>query len=389
MIDPVELAQRLIRCASVTPVDAGAQDVLAAELTALGFHVERLTFGGPPDGPVGNLFATLGDGAPHFAFAGHTDVVPIGNPAGWSVDPFAGTIADGQLVGRGANDMKSAIAAFVAAAAGHVARGAPGRLSFIITGDEEGPAQFGTAPVLEWLEARGLVPDFCLVGEPTSARVLGDMVKIGRRGSVNAWINIFGAQGHVAYPDRADNPITRLVAVLADLKARVLDTGSDWFQPSNLEVTDVAVNAGAGNPASNMIPAQASARINIRFNDAHRGADLEAWIRATVAAHAPSTDVTVKISGEAFFTAPGALSAIVADAIAAVTGQPPELSTTGGTSDARFIRRLCPVVEFGLPGATMHKADESVAITDIMALTAIYDGVLQRIYQPVDQWASG
>ena len=379
-VDAIALAQQLIRCASITPADAGAQDVLAAALERLGFRTERLVFGTPPDGPVSNLFATIGSGAPHFAFAGHTDVVPVGDVAAWSVDPFAGVIADGQLVGRGANDMKSAIAAFVAAAAAHVARGAPGRLSLIITGDEEGPASFGTAPMLEWLEAHDLVPDLCLVGEPTSARALGDMIKIGRRGSLNAWITVNGAQGHVAYPDRADNPITRLVAILGELKARSLDAGNDWFQTSNLEVTDVATNGGAGNPATNMIAAQASARLNIRFNDAHRGADLEGWIRETVARHAPSAQVIVKISGEAFFTEPGDFSALVVDAVRDATGRSPELSTTGGTSDARFIRRLCPVVEFGLVGATMHKADESVAVADIAALAAIYDGVLRRVF---------
>ena len=379
-IDPVALAQDLIRCASVTPADAGAQHVLSTTLRGLGFRTETLTFGGPPDGPIDNLFATIGEGRPHFAFAGHTDVVPVGDATAWSVDPFAAVIADGRLVGRGANDMKSSIAAFVAAAAGHVARGFPGRLSLIITGDEEGPASFGTAPMLEWLEANDLVPDLCLVGEPTSVRVLGDMIKVGRRGSLNGWITVNGAQGHVAYPDRADNPITRLVAILAALKGRGLDAGNAWFQPSNLEVTDISVNGGAGNPATNMIVASASARLNIRFNDSHRGADLEAWIRAVVADHAPAADVVVKISGEAFFTEPGALSSLIADAVTEVTGQTPVLSTSGGTSDARFIRRLCPVVEFGLPGATMHKADESVAVADIIALTAIYAGVLRRVF---------
>ena len=380
VVDPVALAQDLIRCASVTPADVGAQAVLAQALTALGFRVEKLTFGGPPDGPVDNLFATIGAGAPHFAFAGHTDVVPVGDAAAWSVAPFAAVVANGRLVGRGANDMKSAIAAFVAAAAAHVARGRPGRLSLILTGDEEGPATFGTAPMLEWLEANDLVPDMCLVGEPTSARILGDMIKVGRRGSITAWITVNGAQGHVAYPDRADNPITRLVAILAALKGRILDEGNAWFQPSNLEVTDLSINDGGGNSATNMIPATASARVNIRFNDSHQGADLAAWIQAVVAAHAPVAAVVVKISGEAFFTEPGAFSALVADAVTAVTGLAPQLSTSGGTSDARFIRRLCPVVEFGLPGATMHRADESVAVADIVALTAIYDGVLARIF---------
>jgi succinyl-diaminopimelate desuccinylase len=377
MTEPVlALAQDLIRCASVTPADAGAQDVLAAALAAMGFEIHRLHLGGPPDGPIENLFATIGSGAPHFAFAGHTDVVPTGDVAAWSVDPFAAEIADGRLVGRGAADMKGAIAAFVGAAGRQIARGLPGRLSLIITGDEEGPATFGTAPMLEWIEARGLVPDLCLVGEPTSAQGLGDTIKVGRRGSLNAWITINGAQGHVAYPHRADNPATRLVAILAALKARHLDDGSDWFDPSNLEVTDISV----GNPATNVIPAQARARLNIRFNDLHHGPDLGAWLRETVAAHAPSADVDIRISGEAFLTEPGAFSDIITAAVHEVTGIAPELSTSGGTSDARFIRRLCPVVEFGLPGASMHKTDESIAVADLAALTDIYDSVLARVF---------
>jgi succinyl-diaminopimelate desuccinylase len=376
LAEPLALATALIRCASVTPEDAGAQDVLAAALEGLGFDVHRLCFGGPPDGPVDNLFATIGSGGPHFAFAGHTDVVPTGDLSGWSTDPFAATLRDGRLIGRGTADMKGAIAAFVTAAVRHVARGAPGRVSFIITGDEEGPATFGTAPLLDWMAARGLVPDACLVGEPTSAAQLGDMLKVGRRGSLNAWITVGGVQGHVAYPQRAANPITPLVAILAELKARVLDEGSAWFQPSNLEVTDI----GVGNPATNVIPAEARARLNIRFNDRHKGKELEAWLREVVARHAPTADVLVRISGEAFFTEPGALSTIVADSIAEVTGLSPELSTSGGTSDARFIRRLCPVVEFGLPGASMHKVDESAAVADIAALAEIYDGVLRRFF---------
>jgi succinyl-diaminopimelate desuccinylase len=373
--DVVALARALVRCASITPADAGAQDVLAESLAALGFAVHRLPLGGPPDGPVENLFATIGSGTPHFAFAGHTDVVPTGDLAGWSAPPFAADIADGFLIGRGAADMKGAIAAFVVAAGRHVARKRPGRLSLIITGDEEGPATFGTNPMLDWLEGEGLVPDFCLVGEPTS-QVLGDTIKIGRRGSINAWITVNGAQGHVAYPHRADNPISRLVAILAELKARVLDEGNAWFQPSNLEITDISV----GNPATNVIPAQARARLNIRFNDGHCGADLESWIRAIVTAHAPSAHVDIQISGEAFLTPPGTLSGLVAAAITEVTGRVPELSTTGGTSDARFIRRLCPVVEFGLPGASMHRVDESVALADLAALADIYDGVLRRAF---------
>ena len=373
-IDVLALARELIRCPSVTPADAGAQDVLAAALAGLGFAVTQLTFGEAPDGPIANLFATIGDGAPHFAFAGHTDVVPTGE--GWSVDPFAASVADGKLIGRGAADMKGSIAAFAAAAERHIARNRPGTLSLIITGDEEGPATFGTAPLLDWMEAHGHAPDMCLVGEPTSARVLGDTIKVGRRGSLNAWLTINGAQGHVAYPDRADNPVTRLVAILSELKARVLDSGSDWFQPSNLEITDLSV----GNEASNVIPAQAKARLNIRFNDHQRGPDLEAWLRDTVTRHAPGADVKVRISGKAFLTEPGTLSALVSAAIAEVTGLTPELSTSGGTSDARFIRRLCPVVEFGPVGLSMHKVDESIAVADLHALTEIYDGVLRRVF---------
>lgn len=375
-LDPVALACALIRCPSVTPADEGALDVLQSALTGLGFACTRLPFGHPPDGPVDNLFATLaGTPGPHFAFAGHSDVVPAGDLNGWSEDPFAGHIHNGFIVGRGAADMKGALAAMVTATARHLAQGPlRGRISFIITGDEEGPATFGTTMMLDWMAANGLVPDLCLVGEPTSQHALGDMMKIGRRGSLNAWITVNGAQGHVAYPHRASNPITPLVAILADLKARVLDNGNDWFQPSNLEITDVSV----GNPATNLIPAQARARLNIRFNNEHSGAALADWIRATVAAHAASAQVEVKISGEAFLTEPGALSTLVSDAVHAVSGRRPELSTTGGTSDARFIRRLCPVVEFGLPGQSMHKVDEQAAVADITGLADIYTALLAR-----------
>ncbi len=371
MIDALDLACRLIACPSVTPLDAGTQDVLAATLEHIGFTVHRLTFGTAPDGPVDNLFATIGSGAPHFAFAGHTDVVPAG--AGW--EAFTPVVADGWLTGRGAADMKGSIAAFAAAAERHVARGFAGTLSLIITGDEEGPAVFGTAPLLGWMEANGHVPDACVVGEPTSGVTVGDTIKIGRRGSLNAWITVTGVQGHVAYPDRADNPITRLVAVLSALKARVLDDGTPEFQPSNLEVTDVTV----GNPATNVIPAKASARLNIRFNDRQHGADLAAWLRAVVAGHAPDAQVKVRITGEAFITNAGTLPHHCAAAVHDVTGTTPTFSTTGGTSDARFIRRLCPVVELGLPGATMHQVGERVRVADIVTLTEIYAALLARV----------
>ena len=374
--DPVALTQDLIRCPSVTPADEGALDVLERALAGLGFACTRLPFGHEPDGPVDNLFATLAGGpGPHFAFAGHSDVVPAGDLAGWSEDPFAAEVKDGFIVGRGAADMKGALAAMIAATARHLAKGPlVGSLSFIITGDEEGPATFGTTMMLDWMEAHGLVPDLCLVGEPTSQHKLGDMMKIGRRGSLNAWITVNGAQGHVGYPHMADNPITRLVAIVAELKARVLDEGNDWFQASNLEITDLAV----GNPATNLIPAQARARLNIRFNNEHTGASLSEWIRATVATHAPASHVEIKISGEAFLTEPGALSSLVSAAITDVTGLTPDLSTTGGTSDARFIRSLCPVVEFGLPGQSMHKVDEHAAVADVTGLTSIYEAVLAR-----------
>lgn len=373
-VDPVALAQALIRCPSVTPADAGALDVLEAALKPLGFETWRLTFGEAPDGPVQNLFARRGNSGPHFAFAGHTDVVPVGDAAAWSVDPFAGVVQAGQLVGRGAADMKGAIAAFVAA----VSRQAPGAgsISFVITGDEEGPATFGTAKLLEWMEANGHVPDVCLVGEPTCVQRLGDMVKIGRRGSVNMWITVLGAQGHVAYPHRADNPITRLVRILARLKAEPLDAGNDWFDASNLEVTDFSV----GNAATNVIPAKASARINIRFNDEHSGAKLRDWVAGIVTEEAPAHEFEARISGESFITPPGAFSDMISDATEAVTGIRPELSTSGGTSDARFIRRLCPVVEFGLVGASMHKVDEMAPVADIERLADIYAGVLARFF---------
>lgn len=372
-IDPVALARALIHCPSVTPRDEGAQAVLAEALESVGFKVWRHVWGDAPDGPVHNLFARLGEGSPHFAFAGHTDVVPAGNRDQWSVEPFAAEIRDGQLVGRGAADMKGAIAAFVVAAA----HGKPaGSISLVITGDEEGAATFGTKPLLEWMEAAGHVPDHCLVGEPTSRQRLGDMIKIGRRGSVNVWLKVRGAQGHVAYPQMADNPVRHLVRILAALQARALDEGNAWFDPSNLEITDINV----GNAATNVIPAMAEARLNIRFNDEHSGAELVQWIETLAARETAGAEVVARISGEAFITKPGTLSTLVADAITAETAIVPALSTSGGTSDARFIRRLCPVVEFGLPGASMHKIDEHASIDDIHALTRIYQRLLDRYF---------
>ena len=374
MIDALALAQELIRVPSVTPDTGAAQDVLAAALEREGFEVWRHSWGEAPDGPVANLFARRGSGGPHLAFAGHTDVVPPGDADAWNVDPFAGEVRDGFLVGRGANDMKSAIAAFAGAVS--AVRQEAGSISFVITGDEEGPATYGTRKLLQWMEAEGHVPDHCLVGEPTSRSALGDMVKIGRRGSVNVWITAHGAQGHVAYPHMAENPIRHLVEILHRLQARTLDEGGDWFQPSNLEVTDLSV----GNPAHNVIPAKAHARLNIRFNDRHRGADLVAWIEETAAAVSAKTKVEAKISGEAFFTGPCRFASLLSESIERVTGRAPELSTSGGTSDARFIRRVCPVIEFGLVGATMHKVGEHAAVDDIARLERIYAGLLQGYF---------
>ena len=366
--DPLALTQRLIACPSVTPATGSAFTVLEDALSALGFEVERFLSGEAPDGPVENLLAVRARGeGPHFAFAGHLDVVPPGE--GWTADPFTPQIRGELLYGRGAVDMKGAIACFVAA----VARlpETPGTISLIITGDEEGPALFGTLALMERMAVRGLRPDLCLVGEPTSVHRLGDMVKIGRRGSVNMWISVEGAQGHVAYPHLADNPIPRLVRILSAIEAVELDSGTDWFQPSNIEVTDIHV----GNPATNVIPARATARISIRFNDRHSGASLVERVRALVEAEGGT--LHAKISGEPFLTAPGAFSRLISEAIESVTGLTPELSTSGGTSDARFLSRLCPVVEFGLTNATMHKLDEAVALADLEALTAIYAEIVR------------
>ena len=369
MIDAVDLARRLIACASVTPADDGAQAVLAEALEAIGFTVHRMTNGGLPDGPVANLFATRGSAGRHLAFAGHTDVVPPGK--GWTSDPFVPTIRGDLLYGRGAVDMKGAIAAFVAAAS-HVDPGST--LSLIITGDEEGPATYGTLALIDWMAARDIRPDLILVGEPTSSARLGDTIKIGRRGSVNIWIEVPGSQGHVAYPHLARNPIPALAGLVAELSGLTLDQGSAWFQPSNLEVTDLTV----GNAAHNVIPGRAEARLNIRFTDLHNGEALIDWIRAIALAHAPDAIVTARISGEAFLTAPGTLSDLVAGAIRDTIGIEPVLSTSGGTSDARFLSRIAPTVEFGLVNATMHKLDEAVAIADLRALADVYAAIITR-----------
>ncbi len=368
--DPLLLAQALMRCRSVTPADGGAQLVLAAELERLGFAVTRLRFGN-----IDNLFAERGTSGPHLCFAGHTDVVPTGPTEKWRYDPFGGIVEDGVLYGRGACDMKGAIAAFIAAAAN--TEQATGRISLLITGDEEGDATDGTVKMLEWAQANGKIPDFCIVGEPTSKVQLGDTVKIGRRGSLNARITVTGRQGHAAYPQLADNPIHRLVPALAVLAAHRLDVGTEWFEPSSLQITSVDV----GNTASNVIPAEATAKLNIRFNDLHSEASLTAWLRETLDNFAPNADLAVKCSGEAFLTKPGEATAKLTGAIERVTGIAPELDTGGGTSDARFISRYCPVAEFGLVGITMHQSDECVAVSEIRKLSGIYKSVIESFLQ--------
>jgi succinyl-diaminopimelate desuccinylase len=361
------LAQSLIRCASVTPADGGSQDALAEMLSALGFTIHRLRFG-----EIENLFARRGSEGPHICFAGHTDVVPVG-AANWRTDPFGGDVRDGVLYGRGACDMKGAIAAFVAGAAQYLeAASGKGSISFLITGDEEGPAVDGTVKVLEWMRTNNQVPDFCLVGEPTCPVKLGDMIKIGRRGSVNMKIEVFGTQGHVAYPHRADNPIHRLLHILDALTAAPVDAGTDWFEPSTLQVTTIDV----GNTATNVIPASARAALNIRFNDNHSGASLIAWVRATAARYAERVEVEASISGESFVTKPGPLVDILRGAISGATGIEPKLDTGGGTSDARFIANYCPVAEFGLVGATMHQVDERVPVQELRDLARIYRDVI-------------
>ena len=358
--DVVSLAERLIACESVTPARGPVFDELEAMLKPLGFEVHRFIAGEE----VENCLAIRRGppGSRHFAFAGHLDVVPPGE--GWTSAPFAPELRAGLLYGRGAVDMKSAIAAMVAALA-DVPREA-GTVSFIITGDEEGPAVHGTRALIELIRERGEIPDLCLVGEPTSVHRLGDTVKIGRRGSVNVWLEVEGKEGHVAYPHLADNPIPRLVALLAELDSLILDEGTDWFQPSNLEITDIEV----GNPATNVIPARARARISIRFNDLHAGAGLGERVAEIAARHGGT--VRPVVSGESYLTMPGEWSNIVAAAVEAETGIKPELSTSGGTSDARFLKDLCPVIDFGLPNATMHKRDEAAALEDLEALVRIY-----------------
>jgi succinyl-diaminopimelate desuccinylase len=371
-LDPIALAQALIRRPSVTPADAGAMDVLQSALEAIGFSCRRLRFG-----EIENLYARRGTEGPNLCFAGHTDVVPPGDETAWSAPPFEAHVEGGVLRGRGAVDMKGAIAAFVAAAWAPQPKGS---ISLLITGDEEGAAVDGTVRVVETLAAEGERIDHCVVGEPTSTAAVGDTIKIGRRGSLNAWITVEGRQGHVAYPHLAANPIPPLARLAARLQAHVLDEGFLGFQPSNLELTTIDV----GNPATNVIPAQARARLNIRFNPAHRGADLIDWLTAECATEEASfpgqITLTTRLTGEAFLTEPGDFVEVCAAAVQDITGKAPDLSTTGGTSDARFIRALCPVIELGLVNATMHAVDEAAPVEDLLRLTAVYERLIERYF---------
>ena len=377
-VDPVQLAIDLIRRPSVTPVDAGALGVLQQALDGLGFTCHRLTFQEPGTEPADNLYARHGDKGRNFCFAGHTDVVPPGDTSDWSVDPFDAALKDGVLIGRGATDMKGAIACFVAAASRFLAvhDGDDVSLSLLITGDEEGPAVNGTTKVLDWLAERGEKIDVCLVGEPTNPNRLGEMIKVGRRGSLNARITVRGTQGHAAYPHLADNPIDRLVAILHRLTHEELDGGSEHFQPSTLAVTTFDV----GNPTTNVIPATAKAGLNIRFNDRHSGASLTEWLQSVCDEAGGKVEIEVVVSGESFLREPDEFAVIIAEAVQDVLGVRPEYSTTGGTSDARFIKNYCPVAEFGLIGQTMHKVDERVALDDLARLTDVYQVVLERYF---------
>lgn len=387
MIDALELTRDLIRRPSVTPADAGAMDVVQRTLEGLGFACRRMRFG-----EIENLYARYGTARPNLCFAGHTDVVPVGDAAAWSRDAFAAEVVDGVLIGRGAVDMKSAIAAFAAAAARAIAAGeVTGSLSFLITGDEEGVALDGTKRVVEALMAEDEAIDHCVVGEPTSAETFGDMVKVGRRGSINVEITVEGVQGHVAYPHRAANPTPVLIRLLAALQDRVLDEGYPEFQPSNLEVTWIDVP----NTATNVIPGVAKARLNIRFNPSHTGQALADWIAAEAEKAAQGfkgkVTVTPQISGEAFLTEPGPFTEVVAAAVRDAAGRAPELSTSGGTSDARFIRALCPVVEVGLVGRTMHQVDERAPVDEIRQLQAVYEALIRRYFAafsppPAQRW---
>ncbi len=382
MSEALDLCRALIRCPSVTPDDAGALGLIERVLGQAGFETHRISFSqeGYPDTP--NLYARIGTGAPCLLFAGHTDVVPPGDAAAWRFDPFSAEVAEGMIWGRGATDMKGGVAASIAASLAHIrAHGMnKGSIAFLITGDEEGPAVNGTVKLLDWAQARGERFDHCILGEPTNPDALGDMIKIGRRGSLSGRLTVHGKQGHVGYPQLADNPVHHMLRLCAALLARPLDGGTAHFDPSNLEITTLDV----GNPAVNVIPALAKAAFNIRFNDLWTPVTLEAELRARLASVAGAANYELHMAptnAHAFLTQPGPFVDMVARAIEAETGRNPVLSTTGGTSDARFIKNVCPVVEFGLIGKTMHAVDERIAVADLDALTAIYGRVLANYFK--------
>ena len=375
----VLLAQRLVRCPSVTPAEGGALDLLEAELTAMGCACTRLPFG-EGEARVDNLFARRGTDGPHFAFAGHTDVVPPGDAAAWTHDPFSGEIVDGRLHGRGAADMKGGVAAFVAAAAQFLETPPQhGSISFLITGDEEGDAINGTTRMVDWVRDNDHVPDMCLVGEPTNVSEMGDVIKNGRRGSLSCQLTVTGIQGHVAYPHFADNPLTHLLAMLAPVNGCELDGGTEFFDPSTANVTSIDV----GNTAGNVIPASATAQFNIRFNTEHSADSLIGWLEEHFDRVGGKWEAHWKATAHPFVTPPGQLTEMIAEAAEKIVGRRPELLTNGGTSDARFITTICPVAEFGLVGKTMHKIDEQVAVEDIDALTDVYTHILHSFFEKV------
>jgi succinyl-diaminopimelate desuccinylase len=381
--DPIAIARDLLRCPSVTPTEGGALTLLETVLKSAGFTVHRMTFSEPGTADVENLYARIGTGAPHLMFAGHTDVVPPGDPKAWSHAPFSGDIDNGVLYGRGAVDMKGAIACKIAATLDHLAAGGgkpKGSISFLITGDEEGVAINGSPKLLKWAAARGETFDHCVLGEPGNVAELGDTIKLGRRGSQNGVLVVTGKMGHVAYPHRADNPVRGLVKLMSALMDEPLDKGSHKFDPSNLEFTSIDI----GNPTVNLIPGEARARFNIRFNDCHNYASLKALVEQR-AANAAGDKVKWRIEWEpsnadVFYTDPSPFTDVVIGAVAEITGQKPKLSTSGGTSDARFIKDYCPVVEFGLVGTTMHATDERVPVADLTTLTAVYRRILDRYF---------
>ena len=382
-INPIELSQRLIRCPSVTPDEGGALDELQNVLEELGFRCQRLLFSesGTPD--VDNLYARLGDRGPNFCFAGHSDVVPPGDRDEWGEDPFSGVVIDGKLFGRGSADMKSAIASFISAVQrykSNVGEEIPGSISLLITGDEEGPAINGTIKVLDWMSKNNELIDACIVGEPTNPDHLGQMIKIGRRGSFTGWLTVTGVQGHTAYPHLAENPLSKLVKMLEPLAEEQLDQGTEYFPPTTVAISSI----DTGNSATNVIPQKVTASFNIRFNDSRTAQDIEEWLRGHFDSVGGSYQLETACSSNAFITEPGALSEDLISAIKDVVGSSPEMSTTGGTSDARFIRKYCPVVEFGIVGKTMHKINEHVEIKDVELLTDIYTELLDRFFKRVE-----